>query len=760
MVNTLWLLLLFIIMILVRGIMMQKKKGIQIIEWGLLLVVVLIIMFFGWMQFSKQKQEDELYFSKTEEGDITRYEWISLLAEQYGLTDYSEKKPYFEDVTSDDAHFAEVQSAVEWKVLKIETAFEGEQYVSGRFAALTAMRVVGQTKLKMYAKTSKELDDKDLLDIAIEEGLITEVGLTVGVSRAQSEEMLEHLHELYYGKFSPKDYLDISFQKDVILLDSADVSVAAEQENTIIVAEDAVKNLREEAIIIYEDNIGAKQAGKIKHVQSDGVIVLESVRPEQFLESFMASGQQRVDFDDMVTYCQLSDDQLETHDTTTENMRYEKGNDAAIITGNASIEGFSLALESVEDEEDGSKYLQVILTNGNGLSYVFREENAKRLELEDDEDIKAELSVNRLEVLGQTDYQLLQGWNYAEVALNMDTVMSGVVSLSEEEKMLLAEIPVPMAGGTVKINVQIYLVIGMDGSIELRAEMPLQGEVRYEKGIGFRKASFDMNVEEPSLQADCRLDLALRGEPVLSVFGCDILDAEADVGMCTETSTVIRATGQQCMDISSGYPIVTLAVLEDEDAETLLSELISGKSWDIITKEQTLFKLYMHFEQLNDGTRQFVDECTYREEEKAEIIDAVLNGDFSEFAGSYKATERCNDMYGGGQPLANLELHEDGSVSGGGSWYSPEPYASLKPKSITKNDDGSYLCVITDEGDVIENKYYIYPEGIVEERVSDEKYLVDAVYIRIIQVDGGVSDIIFYKDNETDKSKSDNRSGI
>lgn len=384
-------------------------------------------------------------------------------------------------------------------------------------------------------------------------------------------------------------------------------------------------------------------------------------------------------------------------------------------------------------------------------------EDADRLELEDDEDIKAELSVNSLELLGQTDYQRWHGWSYAEVALNMDTVLSGEVSISEEEKMLLAEIPVPMSGGTVQVNVQIYLVIGMDGSVELRAEMPFQGEVRYEKGIGFRKAYFDINVEKPSLKADCKLDLALRGEPVLSAFGCKILDAEADVGMHIEAESIIRENGQQCMDLSGGYPTVTLAVLEDEDADTLLSEFVSGTSWDIITNDKAKIKLNMHCEWLNDGTRQFVDECTYKEEEHVENIDEVLNGDFSEYAGTYKATENDNNNYGGGQPLSDLELHEDGSVSGGGSWYSPEPYPSLKPKSITKNDDGSYLCVITDENDDIENRYYIYPEGVVEDRVADEKYLADSVYIRYIQIDGGVLDIVYYKDTKTDKTQSDNR---
>ena len=574
---------------------MQKNKRIRLITTGVLLMALLVglTVFFS-RQFLKEEQLDEKYISNAESDDITRYEWISMLAGQYGLTEYNEKTPYFEDVTSDDAHFAEVQSAAEWKVLKTGEAFDGDGYASGSFVALTAMRVVGQTKLRMYAQTKEELSDREMLDIALTEGLIEEEMLTEGISEKQSEQILQRLHELYYGKFSPKEYLDVTYQKDVVLLDQTDVSIATEGDLAITVSEDAVKDLQVGTIIIYEDAIGAKQAGKIKQIQPDGTIDLERVGPEQFLESFTASGQKRVDFDDMVTYCRLSDAQLEARGTVVKNMLFEKQDADATAMKKVSVEKFSIVLESAEDEEDGSKYLQITLKKDDGLSYILQAEDADRLELEDDEDIKAELSVNSLELLGQTDYQCGHGWSYAEVALNMDTVLSGEVSISEEEKMLLAEIPVPMSGGTVQVNVQIYLVIGMDGSVELRAVMPFQGEVRYEKGIGFRKSYFDINVEKPSLKADCKLDLALRGEPVLSAFGCKILDAEADVGMHIEAESVIRESGQQCMDLSGGYPTVTLAVLEDEEADTLLSKFVSGTSWDIITNDKAKIKLNMH----------------------------------------------------------------------------------------------------------------------------------------------------------------------
>lgn len=57
----------------------------------------------------------------------------------------------------------------------------------------------------------------------------------------------------------------------------------------------------------------------------------------------------------------------------------------------------------------------------------------------------------------------------------------------------------------------------------------------------------------------------------------------------------------RAFSVSGGYSTVTLAVLEDENADTLLSELVSGMSWDIITNDKAKFKLNMHFELHEDG---------------------------------------------------------------------------------------------------------------------------------------------------------------
>lgn len=606
---------------------MQRKKRILLIIVSVLLMVLIIglTVFFS-RQHLKQQQPDEKYISKAESDDITRYEWTSLLAEQYGLTEYNEKTPYFEDVDSDDPYFAVVQSAVEWKVLKTGETFDGDKYASGSFAALTAMRVIGQPKLQMYAKTREELSDREILNIALSKGLIEEAMLTEGISEKQSQQILQRLHELYYGQFSPKNYSEVTYQKDTVELERSDFSGVTDRENEIIVSENVAKSLQEGTIIIYEDAIGVKQAGKVKAVYSDGTVDVESAMLDEFLESLTASGQENIDFDDIVSYCRLTDEDLadRVDSVIAKVMRYENANKADFLMTEQDDSVFSIKLQTVED--DGKQYLNVILESKNGLSYELpvSEGTDGSKELEEGEEIQAELSVDSFAVSAQADYQLSQGLQYAEVAVDARTTMTGIVSVSSEKKMLLAEIPIPLAGGTIKVNAQIYLVVGMDGSIELKAELPMQCAVRYEKGVGFRKHSFGINVEEPSIQADCELNLILRGEPVLSVLGCNILDAEADIGMCTGVETIARENGQVCMDVHSSYPTVALAVLGDGETDSLLSKFGISASWELVNAEQALFQLKFHFERLNDGTGQFVEECTYKENEEKE---QEANGD-------------------------------------------------------------------------------------------------------------------------------------
>lgn len=145
------------------------------------------------------------------------------------------------------------------------------------------------------------------------------------------------------------------------------------------------------------------------------------------------------------------------------------------------------------------------------------------------------------------------------------------------------------------------------------------------------------------------------------------------------------------------------------------------------------------------------------------MLIAMQNGNFSCFAGTYIATPESNRAYGGGEKLKPLELKNDGSLSGGGSYFYEDIYPKDVPISIEIQEDGSYLCKFYEyyehtgsENDDNYNSsyracyYIIYPVGVIEQRdyvLENQPYLKNVVYIRCLVFDGGVSDITYYSDS-------------
>lgn len=133
--------------------------------------------------------------------------------------------------------------------------------------------------------------------------------------------------------------------------------------------------------------------------------------------------------------------------------------------------------------------------------------------------------------------------------------------------------------------------------------------------------------------------------------------------------------------------------------------------------------------------------------------DFVLNGDFSQFAGTYKATDWTIDSYGGEEKkILDLEVGLVGEISGGLTVNSPFTFPYGKPESVTKNADGSYHVVVDsyrvkDDPDLAHidmgTTYDIYPKGVVAERDAGDPKMKDSVYIRVTYVEGGVYDPCF-----------------
>lgn len=143
-----------------------------------------------------------------------------------------------------------------------------------------------------------------------------------------------------------------------------------------------------------------------------------------------------------------------------------------------------------------------------------------------------------------------------------------------------------------------------------------------------------------------------------------------------------------------------------------------------------------------------------------EMLERLQAGDFSFFAGTYTPDKKFENGYGGGHPLPDLVLDNDGNLTGKLTSYTNP--VNLKPISVTKNKDGSYTCFIRDlsgyniddiwtEGAEV---YVIFPVGVPDFSPMYEaaggthmSYESDTDSIRItyaVYSAGGVMEILYY----------------
>ena len=346
-----------------------------------------------------------------------------------------------------------------------------------------------------------------------------------------------------------------------------------------------------------------------------------------------------------------------------------------------------------------------------------------------------------------------------------------------KEKIVLFKTKKPIGNGIIGVDVQVYLVITAKGEIYLEAEIPIGVSQYYEKGKGYRKPILEYTQKEWTFRSNTELEAKGAAEPILVVGQfMPIIDAEISVGIKGTMDVASHENGQCCVDVVAAYPLITFSVGEtgieyptfketnektdssdqkQEKYKSLIAQLGISKEWELINEENAWKSIHLHYETYPDGTEKFVNGCTYQKKE----LDEELMSEIAKFAGTYKATDAANAAYGEGEALLDLIVLDDGRLRDGGiASRQPILYPNQQPMFVEKRDDGSYLCIITDSTDYVQCKYYIYPQGVVEEKFADDSYLVNTVYIHVFQSDDEEAfDIIYYQNPEeqqTDSEKS------
>lgn len=538
---------------------------------------------------SKKKSSNDINVSckaaVTKNEDITCYDWLKKLCNKTG-------------VEADDYR----KAAKEYGYITDSDEFSNDDIASGGFMALTSMRAMGEGKMQIYLGTDDEISDNTNIELAINNNLIAEDSLDRGFSDQEADGILDKFDDLYYGEFWPEDIENVSYKENISQLQFFDIKDYKEDENIIYIDESAAKNLKKGDTFVF-DYMGEKIAKKIVENMGNGTFSLEDPEIDEVFNTLIVSDSASIGIDDIISYYGL------------DNVKVSAGKPVTMLTadvsGNIHSKGFAIEAAVNDDNE-----LEVTLTdNDTEAEYELpiKQKLNKKCE-----NFSIKWDVNNINVGAQVKYTLKSGLKYASVGVDIDSEISGEIGVEGDfsDGILLCQTPALIGSNLVAVNVALYIVPAVDGSVNLKVEVPYYAGVSYEKGKGVNGTMGLRSSMQTSIEAEGTMGLYFRTAPMLvTMRSIPLLDAELDIGAEAEATRTGRPNGQICSDVNVKCPVFIIGVGDEsvkyKNKKSLLCTMDISKSCEFTSFARSKS---LHYERLADGTKQFVEECTYNEQ--------------------------------------------------------------------------------------------------------------------------------------------------
>ena len=538
---------------------------------------------------SKKKSSNDINVSckaaVTKNEDITCYDWLKKLCNKMG-------------VEADDYR----KAAKEYGYITDSDEFSNDDIASGGFMALTSMRAMGEGKMQIYLGTDDAISDNTNIELAINNNLIAEDSLDRGFSDQEADGILDKFDDLYYGEFWPEDIENVSYKENISQLQFFDIKDYKEDENIIYIDESASKNLKKGDTFVF-DYMGEKIAKKIVEDMGNGTFSLEDPEIDEVFNTLIVSDSASIGIDDIISYYGL------------DNVKVSAGKPVTMLTadvsGNINSKGFAIEAAVNDDNE-----LEVTLTdNDTEAEYELpiKQKLNKKCE-----NFSIKWDVNNINVGAQVKYTLKSGLKYASVGVDIDSEISGEIGVEGDfsDGILLCQTPALIGSNLVAVNVALYIVPAVDGSVNLKVEVPYYAGVSYEKGKGVNGTMGLRSSMQTSIEAEGTMGLYFRTAPMLvTMKSIPLLDAELDIGAEAEATRTGRSNGQICSDVNVKCPVFVIGLGDEsvkyKNKKSLLCTMNISKSCEFTSFARSKS---LHYERLADGTKQFVKECTYNEQ--------------------------------------------------------------------------------------------------------------------------------------------------
>ncbi len=571
----------------------------------------------------------------------TRYELIETIADEFKMTEYRNSSPYYKDVASDDKSFAFIQAAYEWGITEQTDQFNGSDRIKGEEVAISAFKAVGPYRVKLYLNNSDLPTDKEYTNLAVKEGLITEKELNNYLSKDRVREIVFDIREFGLSKLWIDDYVDVKYMEGVKELGKEDV-VSYDIEGGRLELKDATKLEIGSVIVFYNSYTKLKNTGRIKKISGNS-IEIEEIDLPNVIEHLTISDIMQLSSEDIQRALQNSpnaEEKIQTAnfgDVHLPSIDLLKESSGAKVT--VEIQSNGDAIISFTDNESG----RVESYKVPGISIM--RSSFDKLGLKGSEKPSAEGAVffktsfdlTQFDIGLHTDIDknLLTG----DITVNsFSTQVETQVDITAESGCKLdAKIPlgtISVAGqkDVAGVNISLYMIISLDGSISFGAEFPFYAVFEYRRGASPRLDSgINCNIKE--MELCCNIEDKLEIQPNIVLFGYKLFDIEFDIGAGASAKATMRKKSNIlfCVDIDFYAPIFSVGWL---NGGSIMENIISPFTYDYLTSDNAPIRENLHYERYKNQTGRFVNPCTYGKKEELDLSIPHLY--YAEFTGPFK----------------------------------------------------------------------------------------------------------------------------
>lgn len=574
---------------------------------------------------------------------MTRGEWISLLGQTLGMSDYQGDTSYYQDVDPDSDIYPYIQSCYEWGVLSGDGQFNANDAATPEFVASTAALATGTVPDELLS------DNKAIEEFAQNQGLFPDgkknVSIEAGLAIAESAQRV-------YMDDHHENIVDITWTDGVVDL-SDSISMSADGTQMTLPTAQA-ESLAIGSVVIVTSEDGTLAAKKVTSLNSeDGQTVMQTEEPdlgevfdEITLYDSSAPDMSSVALADGVAMGPVANSMIATTEMDgiyiDDLVNRGSDNTAAIATKGASFTlgiNFTKGTVSASPAFENKKATLERLTPSfasdsiigaspqEQLGKIFSESNfiaahtftisdlaligedgwAIELEMidkyEGGYEITGSIGINNLYVETGFEFKKIigipTGIKRAVVEVNADfsTNLSLKGTLSEELK--IATLPIPIAGNTATVKVELMLYADASGELQIRADVKNNVKFEYSDGNIKKSKLTDQSISgEAMLKAEAGPKIKVK----LEILKISIIDVSFNAGVnfslgatekISRVTNVVNSDGKQektttwtcsiAFESHLRLPLITLKV--GYDPGTLANKLNIKYSWDLVNKQ-------------------------------------------------------------------------------------------------------------------------------------------------------------------------------